>query len=333
MEFRIDPNVTSARSTATIEDIYRLHDAAPDPDATGDGVTVAVMDSGVDTNHPVFDGVTVRQHDFTGNGEGDEVGHGTATAGLVARLAPDAEIVSLRIFGDSGRTGMKPISEAYDWLISHADEVDICNFSWGASQNVPPLNAVHESAIRAGVQDVVAAGNTGDHGGSPATAPNAFSVGALTVDGEVTRFSSYDPNRDNPDVSALGKDLRLPRADGTSMGHVIDDEWVKASGTSFSAPITAGLAARYRSSRDGDVPTRFESTARDIKGTPEDGAGIVDYGAAMEQPKSPASPKTRALVYGLGDVDFVLLDDDVLKSGPYEVVEVEDDTLQFTASE
>ena len=125
MEVRIDPNVTSAHSTATIEDVYRLHDAAPDPDATGDGVTVAVMNSCIDTTHPVFDGGDVTQHDFTGHGDGEAVGHGTAVAGLVARLAPDVELACLRIFGDSGRTGMKPIADAYDWLVAHADEIDV----------------------------------------------------------------------------------------------------------------------------------------------------------------------------------------------------------------
>jgi subtilisin family serine protease len=271
--------------------------------------------------------VNVEEHDFTGRGTGDEVGHGTAVAGLVSQLAPDADVVSLRIFGDSGRTGVKPIADAYEWLVDHADEVDVANFSWGARSNDEGLNALHRRLLAAGVQDVVSAGNTGAEGGSPATAEGAFSVGALTKDGAVTRFSSYNPNRDNPDVAAIGKNIKLARATGTSMGHVIDEHWVKASGTSFSAPITAGLASRYLSVADGDVMTRFEASARNIPETPEDGEGIVDIGRALAGDEG--KPTTDVRVWGLFGLDVVLLDSDWFDSGRYEAVRVDDRTVKL----
>ncbi|MFC7044352.1 S8 family serine peptidase [Halobacteriaceae archaeon GCM10025711] len=290
MELRVDPNITSADETATLRDVYDLHNAAPDPDATGAGTTVAVVDTGVDPTHPVFGDVSVEEHDFTGRGTGDEVGHGTAVAGLISQLAPDADVVSLRIFGDSGRTGMEPIADAYEWLVDHADEVDVANFSWGARSNVEAINVLHRQLLAAGVQDVVAAGNTGAEGGSPATARGAFSVGALTRDGAVTRFSSYNPSRDNPDVAAIGKNLKLARAAGTSMGRVIDEHWVKASGTSFSAPITAGLASRYLSVADGDVVTRFEASARNIPETPKTEKASSTWGVLSEAARASRRP-------------------------------------------
>lgn len=327
MELRIDPNVTSAHSLATVEDVYGLHNADPDPDATGDGVTVAVVDTGVDTSHDVFEEVDVRQVDFTGYGEGDVVGHGTGVAGILAQLAPDVEIVSLRVFGDSGRTGMQPIGEAYDWLVEHAGDVDLCNVSWGADRDVDNLNEEHQRILDEGVQDVVAAGNTGGRGGSPATAQGAFSVGALTVDGRVTRFSSYDPNRDNPDVAALGKDVRLARADGTSFGRVVDDDWVKGSGTSFAAPVTAGLVARYLSKHDGGVVENFEASARNIPGTPEEGEGVVDHGRAMK--RAGGKSTTSASVYGVAGFDFLVLEKDLFDSGSYEAIKLDERTLQL----
>lgn len=333
MELRVDPNLTTADAVATVEDVSELHNVTPDGPASGEGTTVAVVDTGVDPTHPVFGGVDLRQVDFTGRGDGDEVGHGTGVAGLVAQLAPDAAIVSLRVFGTSGRTDAKPIADAYEWVVDNADTVDVCNVSWGARSNDAALNRLHRRAVDAGVQDVVAAGNTGALGGSPATARGAFSVGATTADGTLTRFSSYNPERDNPDVAALGTNLELARATGTSMGQVIDDEWVKASGTSFAAPITTGLVARYLTSHDGDVPARFQASARDVPGTPEDGEGIVDYARTVgASRRSSDGPDAGALAYEIAGRNLVVLESPFLETGRYEAVELEDDTVRFGQS-
>lgn len=326
MELRTDHNLTTLDSTATLEDVYDLHDVSSDGDA-GAGVTVAVMDTGVDPTHPVFDGTELDRHDFTGDGEGDAVGHGTAVAGTIARIAPDATIVSLRIFGDAGRTSVSPIAGAYDWLTDHADEVDVCNFSWGAQSDVEGIDRLHREAMDAGIQDVVAAGNTGSSGGSPATAPGAFSAGAVTEDGTLARFSSYDPNRDNPDVAALGRNVRLPRAAGTSLGHVLDDEWVKASGTSFSAAITTGLVARYLSTEGGNVVHTFQSTARDVPGTPADGAGIVDYGRATRS--GTEAPTASAMTWDFLGTDVIHISADWFDTADYTAVRVDEQTIKL----
>jgi len=326
MELRLDPNITSADSTATMQDIYSLHNAEAN-DEVGSGITVAVMDTGVDDSHPVFENTSVTHHDFTGNGTGDAVGHGTATAGLIAQLAPGVEIVDLRIFGDSGKTSMQPIAKAYEWLVENGDTVDVCNYSWGASSNVPSLNELHRKSMDAGVQDVVAAGNTGKRGGSPATAEGAFSVGAVTEDGDLTRFSSYNPERDNPDVSAIGKNVKLPRASGTSMGTVIDDDYVKASGTSFAAPITAGLVARYLTQYEGGTVQAFESSARDIETTPEDGQGIVDYGGATSEQQT--TDTASAIAFDFLGKDVVQLGADWLDTGTYQAVRNDDGSVRL----
>lgn len=335
MELRVDPTITSASNTATITDIYDLHNAGPEPDATGKGVTVAVMDTGIDDTHPVFSDVSVEHHDFTGSGTGDAIGHGTAVGGLVAMLAPGVELVSLRVFGDSGRTGLGPITDAYQWLLDNAGRVDVCNFSWGAKTTVDQINRIHRKVIEAGIRDVVAAGNTGGRGGSPATTRGAFSAGAVTEDGKLTRFSSYNPDRDNPDVAAVGKDVKLPRAEGTSMGQVIDEKWVKASGTSFSAPITAGFTARYLSTNDGGSMQRFEQTARDIPKTPEDGEGILDYGKAMSGgggDGGSSKPTTKARVWEVFGSQFVSLDDTWFTPGAYTAVREDDSTVRLQSN-
>lgn len=321
---RLEPAYVSEdpSDVATIEDVRQLHDVPTDGAAGGD-VTVVAMDSGVDTSHPVFDGVSIRQVDVTGSGKGDAVGHGTAVLGQVTRLAPEADLVSLRIFGEEGQTKTNVVMRAYEWLHSHAGEYDVVNMSWGSQERSESIDRTHSDLVDSGVRDVVAAGNTGEKGGSPATAERAFSVGACTVDGEMAEFSSYNPNRDNPDVAAIGKDNRLAKAEGTSMGSSLSGPWVKASGTSFSAPEVAGMVAKFLTvhaeASPNSVLVAFEEGARNIRDQPRDGAGLADYRAAVERASGPVpSPDgVPATVWDSTDRDLLELDADWLAAGEY----------------
>lgn len=311
---------------ATIEDVRRLH-AVPAKGAAGEGVTVVAMDSGVDTSHPVFDGVSIDQVDVTGQGTGDAVGHGTAVLGQVTRLAPDADLVSLRIFGDEGRTKTNVIMRAYEWLHANTDRYDVVNMSWGSSGRSEQIDRTHDELIAKGVRCVVAAGNTGEKGGSPATAERAFSTGACTAAGTMAEFSSYNPERDNPDVAAIGKDCRLAQATDTAMGQDLDGRWVKASGTSFSAPEVAGMVAKYRTVHPDASPKRimedFEAGARDIEDQPRDGAGLADYTASVNredgtgQAPEPGPDSAPATVWAAPDRDLLEIDADWLAAGDY----------------
>lgn len=322
VDIRVDPQITAADRSVDIDEVTAFHGIEAGAPGGG-GVTVAVMDSGVDESHPVFDGrgVTVDHVDFTGRGEGDEVGHGTAVAGLIAQIAPEIDrIVSLRIFGKSGRGGLGPIGKAYRWLLGNQDRVDLVNMSWGATQRISQLDSLQNRLVQSGVRDVTAAGNTGERGGSPATAERAWGVGALTPTGDVTRFSSYNPQRDNPDTSALGKNVKLARASGTSMGRVVDSLWTVASGTSFAAPIQTGMAAAWASrgeeARAIDAMGVFEATADDVPGTPEDGQGRAVLTSALGYDGTGA--RIDATVWSLlGGPDWMQLDADLFTDGEY----------------
>ncbi|MFC5972043.1 S8 family serine peptidase [Halomarina salina] len=349
---RLEPEYVSENpdDVATIEDVRRLHDV-PAKSARGSGVTVVAMDSGVDTSHPVFSDATIEQVDVTGSGRGDAVGHGTAVLGQVTRLAPEADLVSLRIFGEQGQTKTNVIMRAYEWLHNNTGEYDVVNMSWGAQQRSEQIDRTHNELIAKGVRGVVAAGNSGEKGGSPATADRAFSVGACTVDGTMAEFSSYNPRRDNPDVTAIGKDNRLAQADGTTMGTELSGRWVKASGTSFSAPEVAGMVAKYLGvhpdAAPADIVTAFEETARDIKDQPRDGAGLADYRAAVGHGGAPApSPPTEpspepspdgvsATVWDTPTRDLLEVDADWLTAGEYTVTRTQSDgegtTLRLVA--
>jgi subtilisin family serine protease len=327
----IEPEAVSEApgDLATIEDVRRLHDV-PAGEATGQGVTVVAMDSGVDTSHPVFEGDTVRQVDVTGSGKSDSVGHGTAVLGQITRLAPGAELISLRIFGGEGSTATNVIMRAYEWLHNNTASYDVVNMSWGSSSTSREINRVHDALIEKGIRGVVSAGNSGERAGSPATARRAFGIAACTEGGEIADFSSYNPDRDNPNVAAIGVDNRLAQASGTTLGEDLPGPWVKASGTSFSAPAVAGMVAKYLDARGetppGQIKADFEETARDIPNQPRDGAGLVDYAAAVgdrgSSPPSEPQPQpgtTTAIVQDLLAHDVLYLGADWLDAGEYRV--------------
>jgi len=279
---RTDPDLISAseEDLALPEEIAALHNWPDDwPDT--DPVTVAVMDSGIHPDavaqHPWFEGTEViGNYDASGgSGRGDKVGHGTGVASLISRMAPNVELLDVRIFGSETRTGFSVIRRAYEWLIKNAGDIDIVNMSWGARRNVMQINQLHERLVQAGVNDVVAAGNTGTDGGSPATSGLAFSAGALTEEGAPARFSSFDPDQGNPDIATVGVNVKMARAPGTKMGGVVDADFVKGSGTSFAAPLASAAYATALAAERSDWDQRLIDGADDIDGTPRDGAGIL----------------------------------------------------------
>lgn len=339
IEARVDPNVTTFDDEfVSPEDVETFHGVT---ERNGEGLTVAVMDSGVDESHPIFEDVEVSHPDvdkLPTNGE-DNLGHGTACAGMVALHAPEVEeLIDLPIFDGDGRSSWEEVEAAYRWLIDHSDEIDFVNMSFGTNSEFGPMDTLHNELEQAGVDTVVAAGNTADQTGSPATADRAFAISACTLKRTMTRWSSPTDN-----VTALGRNIALPAAENGHTGRSIPEEeysermeeiggpWVKASGTSFSAPIVCGLGMTFRtiySEQDEDVSERvdvervferaFHASAQQIKGTDDDGVGYVDYEGATEtsQPHT-----TNATVWSLpwGDEDFMHLEYDAFDDGEYQV--------------
>jgi subtilisin len=213
-------------------------------------------------------------------------------------------LIDVPIFGGSGRTKMQRIESAYDYLLSRSDEIDLVNMSWGAPRRVQAIDRLHNELEQSGVNAIVASGNTDQQTGSPATAERAFSVAAVTEAvteaGRMTRFSSP-----TDDVSALGRNIAVPKAPGTQMGpdlpeghadtviEEIGGDWVVVSGTSFAAPIALGYSGslmtahpQFFAAGEPDLQEHFErafaAMAHDVTGTSEDGEGYIDFQAAQE---------------------------------------------------
>ena len=263
----------------------------------GSGVTVAVVDTGVELDHPDLAGRLTGGYDVLNPGAPplDDNGHGTMVAGIIAArtdngvgvvgVAPDARVMPVKVLDSTGRGSDADIAVGIDWARTH--HARVVNLSLGGVADDPMLaDAVH-NAVAAGIVVVAAAGNdAAPTVGFPAGYPGVVAVGATGHDGALAAFSSY----------GLRIDVVAPGLDITSTGLGSSPTYATGSGTSFSSPIVAGVAAlirgKYPTFTPAQVVDRIHSSARDVglPGVdPAFGYGIVDPLAALGG--APAAPR------------------------------------------
>jgi serine protease AprX len=263
---------------------------------TGQGVTVAVLDTGID-NLPDFSGRLVGGVDLTGanNPFQDSYGHGTFIAGLIAGNgassngqysgeAPGAKLVSIKVAGATGQTDLATLILGLQWAILHqsAYGIKVLNISLGyqptESTVINPLDMAVQAAWKSGITVVVSAGNAGPFNGtilSPGDDPLVITVGALddmasaSASGdEMTNFSSAGPTSpdgwEKPDLVTSGRSVVSLAAPGSTIydhfpsARVGNANFV-GSGTSFSSAITSGAAALVLADNPGLTPNQVKA--------------------------------------------------------------------------
>ncbi len=235
----------------------------------GRGVKVAVIDSGLDLNHPAFQGKLDLNNDYdyvdndavpqdvNPNTDGTYAagyGHGTAVAGVILQIAPNATILPLRVLSPDGGGDVANVISAIDRATSAGAKV--INLSLGSMTDVRALNSAISSAAQKGVLFFSSTGNTGD---TAVTYPAANSlltnntgigqigVGSVSPSLLKSSFSTYG----QVEMTAIGENVKTLFPGGLT---------VSASGTSFAAPMAAGVAALVLStSQTGFYPN--QSTA------------------------------------------------------------------------
>lgn len=271
----------------------------------GAGVRVAVIDSGVDDHNPQLRGAvdTADGVDLInpgGNGTGDTEGHGTEVAGIIAArpeagtgfvgLAPKATIVPIRQTDGQGRGSVKGMITAIDDAVArHAEVINISQDTTSPPGDGTLENAV-ENALAHNVVVIASAGNDGSGGAVnttyPAAYPGVLAVAASDRDDERVDFSQAGPF---VGVAAPGVDMVSTVPYG---GQCVD------SGTSFSAPYVAGVAAllrgRYPGWSEREVVARIEETAnRPGRGRDDAlGWGVVDPVKALTAGSRPIESPT-----------------------------------------
>lgn len=228
------------------------------PSAAGTGVRVYVIDSGVTPNASQFGnrllaGATAVNDN---RGSSDCNGHGTHVAGSVASsswgVAKQALIVPVRVFDCSNSANLSTVLTAIDWVITHhpAGTPGVINMSLSGGKNVE-LNLAVREATAAGLIVVAAAGNANRDAcvESPASAPEALTVGATTIQDARASFSNFGPCLD---IFAPGENIIS--VDNDSLTNP-----VLMSGTSMAAPHVAGAAALLWSTMPGASARSVES--------------------------------------------------------------------------
>lgn len=264
--------------------------------ARGRGVVVAVLDTGANPEHRELRGrLHPAGYDFLdedpvpqdspngldddGDGLADEAtGHGTHVAALVAVIAPEAQIMVLRVLDSDGQGPAYDVARAIEYAVTHG--ADVINLSLGMLNEVPVVDEAVSFASQSGVLMIASAGNWGDREPEeyPSSSNKLLAVAASDPTDHAAVFTSYF---DDVAISAPGTAIRSAYWNG---GYAI---W---SGTSMAAPFVSGAAAllleihpnwsrqqilwRLASTADPVLPTIWDQVDRL-------GAGRINIGAAL----------------------------------------------------
>ena len=302
---------------------------------TGRGVTVAVLDSGVaadpDLVQPanrILASVNFADQRLVS----DPGGHGTHLVGIVAGnggrsdgqfvgVAPEANIVDVRVLSSTGSGRISSVVRGIEWVLAHQAtyNIRVLNLSFGApastSYRTDPMSAAVEIAWRRGLVVVVAAGNGGPARGtvaSPGIDPYAITVGATDDQGTISPrddtlapFSSWGSADSNakPDLVAPGRRIVSLRVPGSALDRLFADRvvtastgatYIRMSGTSMATPVVSGAVALLLQRRPSLTPDQVKAilvastqpygqdTGVALPDPSADGSGLLDALAAVQ---------------------------------------------------
>jgi hypothetical protein len=322
---------------------------------TGEGATVAVLDTGIDTTHPDLSDAVVAEQNFAeerSEGPGDVHGHGTHVASIITGsgdtyrgVAPDAKLLNGKVLDDNGYGYESWIIAGMEWAATSG--ADVVNLSLGnaPTDGTDPLSAaVNRLTEETGTLFVAATGNDGldEAVSSPASADAALAVGAVDGADRLAEFSNRGPRAGDgaikPEITAPGVGIVAARAEGSTLGEPVGEGHMSLSGTSMATPHVAGAAAILAAQHPDWDPERLKATLMgSARPNPdlslfEQGTGRVDVAAAVgstvvsvpaglsyglaKWPHHDDEPAVRTLTYANSGPDAVTLDLAAAMTGP-----------------
>jgi serine protease AprX len=335
----VKPQSIDSSALATSYNQSLRSDKVWDDPATGKGIGVAVIDTGIAGDLPDFkvsqsDGASrviasaVTNPDATT--ANDTYGHGTHVAGIIAGnganrasaddlrgryvgVAPDANLLSIKASDDEGEATILDVIYGLQFAVDHKDDYSIrvvnmsLESSVAESYKTDPLDAAVESAWFSGIVVVAAAGNRGSDSDAvsyaPGNDPFVISVGAVddrgtkrTNDDELADWSSRGRTQDGfskPEIVAPGAHIVSTLAPDSAFASmcpscIVDGRYIRAGGTSMSAPMVAGVVANMLEEHPGLTPDQVKGilmdTARSV------GAGDEAFALPAVQKTSGSDP-------------------------------------------
>ncbi|CAN5425899.1 hypothetical protein BH10ACT6_BH10ACT6_09230 [soil metagenome] len=268
----------------------------------GKGVTIAIIDTGIDGTVAELRGAVVGGADFSGHGAsngqtpvGTDDQHGTMVASLAAGrgtgtgagvigAAPEASLLSISVgFGDAAGDSDQQIADAVTWAVDHGAKVINMSLTRNTLDWPPSWDTAFLYAAKHDVVVVAAAGNRGsgtEEVGAPATMPGVLAVGGVNAAGVASS-----------QASAQGITIGVSAPSENLVGVVPGGGYVLWDGTSGATPIVAGIVALVRAAHPeldaANVIQRVLATAHDRGATGTDdlyGYGTVDAAAAVSAP-------------------------------------------------
>ncbi|WP_338701826.1 S8 family serine peptidase [Streptomyces sp. Q6] len=274
---------------------------------TGKGTKVAVLDTGVDAEHPDLKGQVTQSKDFTGsdNGTADVVGHGSHVASTVAGtgaasdgkeqgVAPGTDLLVGKVLGNDGSGSASGIIAGMQWAVDSG--ADVVSMSLGSSAPMPtcddPMSTAAQAlASKSDALFVIAAGNLGRNNNtvsSPGCAPDVLTVGAVDSADDTAYFSSRGPvagtHTLKPEIAAPGVAIKAAAANGRGVY-----AYTSMSGTSMATPHVAGSAALLKQKHPDWSGQRVKqalvsSAKSDLSGdVRETGGGSLRVDQALKQ--------------------------------------------------
>ena len=318
---------------------------------TGKGVKIAVLDTGIYGDHPDLKGKVIAEKNFSTAADAtDHFGHGTHVASIAAGtgaksggkykgVAPDAELLNGKVLDDNGSGDDSGILAGMEWAAAQGADVVNLSLGGGDTPEIDPLEAeVNKLSEEKGILFAIAAGNEGDFGdqtiGSPGSAADALTVGAVDDNDKLASFSSRGPGLDGqikPDVTAPGVDITAAAAPGSVIDKEVGEKpagYLTISGTSMATPHVAGAAALLKQQHPdwkfSELKGALTGSAKGGKYTPfQQGSGRIAVDKAIKQsviadpasvsfgvaqwPHTDDKPVTKQLTYrNLGTKDVTL---------------------------
>ena len=242
----------------------------------GEGVKVAVIDSGIDTHYEL---ATKDWMDFSDKTEGykptDNTGHGTEVAGVIGAringtgmvgIASKAQLYSVKVLDKENQTTISTVIKAIEWCIEN--DMDIINMSFGTDHYSKVLEEEIEKAHNKGIVMVSAAGNNTKEIQYPAAYDHVISVGSINEKMEVSDFSP----KEQTDLVAPGEKVQ---STGYVGSHTI------SSGTSLAAAHVTGVAAAIKSANPQMEGEKLQQVLLTSATRLTDGSKLVNYEAAL----------------------------------------------------